>query len=178
MENVNEFFNDLSNGISKGLNVAKLAKVVKYYPENMKVDVMPLPTEDSAMIINVPLATIATKDYLVYYPLKPDDIVVLLFIDYDTDNILLGEDSLETERGHDVSDCVAIGCISLFKEPLSVSDIDSLLIQEKGGKSKIRLNKGEIEIEAPRINLKGFATYKGREIAVKGDADSRGDTLV
>lgn len=178
MDNVNEFFNDLSNGISKGLNVAKLAKVVKYYPENMKVDVMPYPTEDSAMIINVPLATIATKDYLVYYPLKPDDVVVLLFIDYDTDNILLGEDSLETERGHDVSDCVAIGCISLFKEPLSVSDIDSLLIQEKGGKSKIRLNKGEIEIEAPKINLKGYATYKGREIAVKGDADSRGDTLV
>ena len=178
MDNVNEFFNDLSNGISKGLNVAKLAKVVKYYPENMKVDVMPYPTEESAMIINVPLATIATKDYLVYYPLKPDDIVVLLFIDYDTDNILLGEDSIETERGHDVSDCVAIGCISLFKEPLSVSDIDSLLIQEKGGKSKIRLNKGEIEIEAPRINLKGYATYKGREIAVKGDADSRGDTLV
>ena len=178
MDNVNGFFNDLTNGINKGLNVAKLAKVVKYYPENMKVDVMPFPTEDSAMIINVPLATIATKDYLVYYPLKPDDIVVLLFIDYDTDNILLGEDSLETERGHDVSDCVAIGCISLFKESLSVSDTDSLLIQEKGGKSKIRLNKGEIEIEAPRINLKGFATYKGREIAVKGDADSIGDTLV
>ena len=178
MDNVNDFFNDLTNGINKGLNVAKLAKVVKYYPENMKVDVMPFPTDDSAMIINVPLATIATKDYLVYYPLKPDDIVVLLFIDYDTDNILLGEDSLETERGHDVSDCVAIGCISLFKEPLSISDTDSLLIQEKGGKSKIRLNKGEVEIEAPRINLKGFATYKGREIAVKGDADSRGDTLV
>lgn len=178
MENVNEFFNDLSNGISKGLNVAKLAKVVKYYPENMKVDVMPLPTEESAMIINVPLATIATKDYLVYYPLKPDDIVVLLFIDYDTDNILLGEDSLETERGHDVSDCVAIGCISLFKEPLSVSDIDSLLIQEKGGKSKIRLNKGEIEIEAPRINLKGYATYKGREIAVKGDSVSMENKII
>ena len=178
MENVNGFFNDLTNGINKGLNVAKLAKVVKFYPENMKVDVMPYPTEDSAIIINVPLATIATKDYLVYYPLKPDDIVVLLFIDYDTDNILLGEDSLETERGHDVSDCVAIGCISLFKEPLSVSDIDGLLIQEKGGKSKIRLNKGEVEIEAPRINLKGYATYKGREIAVKGDSVSMENKII
>ena len=98
MDHVNSFFDELGQGISDGLNVAKLAKVVKYYPENMKVDVMPFPTEESAMIINVPLATIATKDYLVYYPLKPDDIVVLLFIDYDTDNILLGEDSLETER--------------------------------------------------------------------------------
>ena len=178
MDNVNGFFNDLTNGINKGLNVAKLAKVVKFYPDHMKVDVQPYPTEESAMIINVPLATIATKDYLVYYPLKPDDIVVLLFIDYDTDNILLGEDSLETERGHDVSDCVAIGCISLFKEPLSVSDTDSLLIQEKGGKSKIRLNKGEVEIEAPRINLKGFATYKGREIAVKGDSVSMENKII
>ncbi len=178
MENVNKFFNELGEGINKGLNVAKLAKVVNFYPENMKVDVMPFPTKESAMILNVPLATISTKDYLVYYPLKADDIVVLLFIDYDTDNILLGEDSLETERGHDVSDCVAIGCISLFKESLSISDVDSLLIQEKGGKSKIKLNKGEIEINAPKITLKGFATYKGREIAVKGDADSRGDTLV
>lgn len=178
MENVNEFFNDLTNGINKGLNVAKLGKVVKFYPENMKVDVMPFPTKESAMIINVPLATIATKDYLVYYPLKPDDVVVLLFIDYDTDNILLGEDKLETERGHDVSDCVAIGCISLFKESLSVSDTDSLLIQDKSGKTAIKVKKGEVEINAPKITLTGFATYKGKEIAVKGDADSRGDVLV
>lgn len=178
MENVNEFFNDLTKGINEGLNVAKLAKVVKFYPENMKVDVMPFPTKESAMILNVPLATISTKDYLVYYPLKPDDVVVLIFIDYDTDNILLGEDSLETERGHDLSDCVAIGSISLFKEPLSPADINSLVLQDKGGKAAIKVNSGGVEIEAPKITLKGFATYKGREIAVKGDADSRGDILV
>nr|WP_231947299.1 hypothetical protein [Anaerococcus mediterraneensis] len=178
MENVNGFFNDLTNGINKGLNVAKLAKVVKFYPDHMKVDVQPYPTKESAMILNVPLATISTKDYLVYYPLKPDDIVVLLFIDYDTDNILLGEDSLETERGHDISDCVAIGGISLFKESLGVSDVDSLLIQDKAGKSKIRIYSGGVEIEALKINLKGFATYKGREIAVKGDSVSMENKII
>ena len=178
MDNVNSFFDELGQGISNGLNVAKFAKVVKYYPENMKVDVMPFPTKDSAMIINVPLATISTKDYLVYYPLKPDDVVVLLFIDYDTDNILLGEDSLETERGHDLSDCVAIGCISLFKEPLKVSDIDSLVIQDKGGKSKIKLNSEGVEIEAPKIDIKGCATYKGKEIAVKGDSVSMENRII
>lgn len=178
MENANKFFNDFAKNIGKGLNVAKLAKVVKFYPENMKVDVMPFPSEESAMIINVPLATIATKDYLVYYPLKPDDIVVLLFIDYDTDNILLGEDSLETERGHDVSDCVAIGCISLFKESLSISDTNALLIQDKGGKTKIKLNKEGVEIESPSIKLKGHATYKGKEIAVKGDSVSMSNKII
>ena len=104
--------------------------------------------------------------------------MVLLFIDYDTDNILLGEDSLETERGHDLSDCVAIGCISLFKEPLKVSDIDSLVIQDKGGKSKIKLNSEGVEIEAPKIDIKGYATYKGKEIAVKGDSVSMDNRII
>lgn len=161
MEDVNGFFGDFALGISKGVNVAKLAKVVKYYPENMKVDVMPYPTEDSAMIINVPLMTIATEDFLVYYPLKPDDVVVLLFVDYDTDNILLGEDSLETERGHDVSDCVAIGCISLFNENLDIEDKEALNIQTKDRSASIVMKKnGDINIkckhfkvEAERIDL-------------------------
>nr|DAL26889.1 MAG TPA_asm: baseplate protein [Caudoviricetes sp.] len=178
MENANNFFNDLENGLSKGLNVAKLAKVVKFYPEHMKVDVIPYPTKDSAIILNVPIATINTKEYLVYYPLKADDIVVLLFIDFDTDNILLGEDSIETDRGHDLSDCVCIGSISTFKETLKPDDINSLVIQDKANIAKIKLNSDGVEIEAPKINLKGMATYKGKEIAVKGDSVSIDNRII
>ena len=70
MENANKFLKDFASGISKGVNVAKLGKVVKFYPEVMKADVMPLPSEDNAMIINVPVATVRTSDFLLYYPLK------------------------------------------------------------------------------------------------------------
>lgn len=70
MENANKFLKDFASGISKGMNVAKLGKVVKFYPKTMKVDVMPLPSEDNAMIINVPVATVRTKDFLLYYPLS------------------------------------------------------------------------------------------------------------
>ena len=175
----NNFFEDLQKNIAGETNVCKMAKVVKFYPETMKVDVMPLPSEDNSMIINVPVATVRSKDFLIYYPLKTDDIVILLFADNDTDNILLGEDSIETERGHDISDCICIGGITLLNDSLDVDDADSLVVQNISNSAKIKIkNDGKIQIEATEIELKGFAKYRGREIAVKGDGTSDGASIV
>ncbi len=155
MENANKFLKDFASGISKGVNVSKLGKVVKFYPEVMKADVMPLPSEDNAMIINVPVATVRTSDFLLYYPLKPDDNVVLLFVDNDTDNILLGEDSIETERDHDVSDCICLGGITLLKEKLDVDDKDALVIQNIENTARININKnGEIDIRSKLFKVR------------------------
>lgn len=155
MENANKFLKDFANGISKGVNVAKLGKVVKFYPEVMKADVMPLPSEDNAMIINVPVATVRTKDFLLYYPLKPDDNVVLLFVDNDTDNILLGEDSIETERDHDVSDCICLGGITLLKEKLDVENKEALVIQNIENTARINITKdGEIDIRSKLFKVR------------------------
>ena len=155
MENANKFLKDFASGISKGVNVAKLGKVVKFYPEVMKADVMPLPSEDNAMIINVPVATVRTKDFLLYYPLKPDDNVVLLFVDNDTDNILLGEDSIETERDHDVSDCICLGGITLLKEKLDVENKDALVIQNIENTARINITKdGEIDIRSKLFKVR------------------------
>lgn len=155
MENANKFLKDFASGISKGVNVAKLGKVVKFYPEVMKADVMPLPSEDNAMIINVPVATVRTSDFLLYYPLKPDDNVVLLFVDNDTDNILLGEDSIETERDHDVSDCICLGGITLLKERLDVDDTEAFIMQNMDNTAKIILKKnGDIDIKCKKFKVK------------------------
>lgn len=178
-KNANSFFDDLKKGIAGETNVCKMAKVVNFYPETMKVDVMPLPSEDNSMIINVPVATVRSKDFLIYYPLKPDDKVILTFVDNDTDNILLGEDSAETERGHDISDCICIGGITLLNDSLDVDDADSLVVQNISNSAKIKIkNDGKIQIEATEIELKGFAKYRGKEIAVKGDGTSDGASIV
>lgn len=182
----NKFFEDFANGIANGINVAKLGKVKKFYPETMKVDVLPLPSEDNALIINVPVATVRCSDFLIYYPFKEGDMVVLLFIDNDSDNILMGEDSAQTERGHDVSDCICIGGITLLKDTLSVNDKDDLTIQNISNSCSIAVKKDgkieikgtEIKIEASKVSIDSYATYKGKEIAVKGDVDTRGDALV
>lgn len=185
-EKANDFFNDLKQNLSAGVNVCKLGKVVKFYPETMKADVMPLPSEDNAMVLNVPVATVRSKDYVIYYPLEVDDYVVLLFADNDTDDLLMGQDSSPTERGHDVSDCICIGGITLLNASLSIADTSSLCLQNIGNSASISLSKdgevnikaAKVKVESPDIELVGFAKYKGREIAVKGDADTRGDTLV
>ena len=147
-------FEDFKKNIAGETNVCKMAKVVKFYPETMKVDVMPLPSEDNAMIINVPVATVRSKDFLIYYPLEVDDIVILIFADNDTDNILLGEDSIETERGHDVSDCICIGGITLLNDSLDVDEKDALVMQNISNTASISIKKdGDIKIKAKNFKV-------------------------
>lgn len=177
-ENANKFLSDFKNSLVKGVNVCKLGKVVRFYPETMKADVMPLPSEDNAMLINVPVATLKSSDFVIYYPLKAGDHVVLLFADNDTDNILLGEDSTSTERGHDVSDCVLIGGINLLNNSLNIADSSSLSIQNTNNSCSIVVSSaGEITLKGD-IKIEGHATYNGREIAVKGDTTSDGASIV
>lgn len=170
IDSANDFFNDLLDD-SKSMNVAKFGKVVKFYPEQMKIDVLPYPTEDRAIILNVPVATVRNKDYVIYYPLKPDDIVLLLFIDNDTDKILMGEDDIQSERMHDENDCVALGGITLLNDNLNITNTDDIVIQNISGNGSISLSKDGT------IALKGKATYNGREIACIGDGTSDGATI-
>lgn len=150
----NNFFEDFKKNIAGETNVCKMAKVVKFYPETMKVDVMPLPSEDNSMIINVPVATVRSKDFLIYYPLEVDDIVILIFADNDTDNILLGEDSIETERGHDISDCICIGGITLLNDTLEVDEKDALVMQNISNTASITIKKdGDINVKAKNFKV-------------------------
>jgi len=185
-KSANKFLNDFSKNILNNTNTCKLAKVVNFNPSTYSCDVMPLPSEDNSIIINVPVASIKYDDFLFYCPLKKDDLVLLVFCDNDSDDILLGSDSAQTERVHDISDAFVIGGISLLKGKLDLVDTNSLVIQNKTKSGYIKLDKaGDIEIKGQNIKIQGdnielvgLAKYKGKEIAVKGDADTRGDTLV
>lgn len=181
MEEFNGLLDDMLEQ-SKSVNVAKLGKVVNFKPETMSVDVLPMPSEDSAMILNVPVATIKTSDYLVYYPLKAGDIVVLLFVDNDTDNILLGEDNIATERQHDISDCICLGGITLLKDNIEIEDQGNIVVKSNEVTisigQDIKVKSPSIIIESAGIELKGNAQYNGSEIAVKGDSTSDGATIV
>lgn len=193
-KSANKLLNDFQKNIMGNTNTCKLAKVVDFKPETYSCSVMPLPSEDNSIVLNVPVATIKYDEYLVYCPLKKDDIVLVVFCDYDADDILLGGDTSQTERVHDISDAFVVGGISLLNESLSLVDPDSLLIQNKSKSAYFKLEKdGKIEIKgqeikvmgdskvqvtSPMIDLVGYAQYKGREIAVKGDSDTNGDVLV
>ena len=153
MKSVNDFFNNFKDDINR-INVCKIGKVVKFYPEVNKVDVIPLPSEENAIVLNVPVAHVRSRDFFIYTPLKEGDKVILVFMDGDTDSILFDEDKKTTERTHDISDCVCIGGITLFSESLKVADKESLCIQNKEGIGAVILKEnGDIFIKAKHFKV-------------------------
>lgn len=158
----NKFMDSFAKSMSESTVVAKLAKVKKFDSKNMYIEALPLPSEENSVVINVPVATLRSKDFVAYYPLKPDDYVVLLFMDGDTDNILLGEDKAETERAHDVSDCVAIGGFTLYKDSINIIDEEGFVIQNLTNKdSYINMKKnGDIEMKAKNIKMESEKNIK------------------
>lgn len=197
----NKFIDSFAKDMAANTVVAKLAKVKKFDPKNMYVEAMPLPSEDNSVVINVPVATLRSKDFVAYYPLQPDDYVVLLFMDGDTDQILLGQDKADTERAHDVSDCIAVGGFTLYNNDLDIVDKSGLVIQnltnrdsyinlkengdikmvgkliEVEAEKKIDMTAPAIHLTSPDIRLSGHATYNGREIARRGDPTTDGATI-
>lgn len=153
MKSVNDFFNNFKDDINR-INVCKVGKVVKFYPEVNKADVIPLPSEENAIVLNVPVAHVRSRDFFIYVPLKEGDKVILVFMDGDTDSILFDEDKKTTERTHDISDCVCIGGITLFNENLKVADKESLCIQNKEGTGAVILKEnGDILIKAKNFKV-------------------------
>lgn len=153
MRSVNDFFNNFMDDINR-INVCKLGKVVKFYPEVNKADVILLPSEENSIVLNVPVAHVRSKDFFIYNPLKAGDNVVLVFLDGDADSLLFNEDKKTTDRVHDISDCVCIGGITLFSEGLNVFDKESLCIQNKEGTGAVVLkDDGDIFIKAKNFKV-------------------------
>ena len=70
MKNINSFFNSMMDDVDR-MNICKIAKVVKFYPETNKADVLPLPSSDNAMVLNVPVAHV--RSCLLYTSPSPRD---------------------------------------------------------------------------------------------------------
>lgn len=165
----NQFFNDIIKN-AQDMFVARMGKVVAFYPETQKVDVIPMPTEDNSIILNVPVSTMRTKDFLMYYPFEPDDMVVLLFADNDTEDIKLGEDRSQTERRHDITDCIAIGGFTRFNETLDVEFPEEMVIQNLKNEVAMTLKKdGDLDIKYK--NLKEHTLENTVEINVSEDGN-------
>lgn len=160
----NQFFNDIIKN-AQDMYVARMGKIVNFYPETQKVDVMPWPSEDNAIILNVPVSTLRTKDFLMYYPFEPDDMVVLLFADNDTEDIKLGVDKAQTERGHAITDCIALGGFTRLNETLEVDYPEEMVIQNLKNEVALTVKKdGDLDIKYK--NLKEHTLENTAEINV------------
>lgn len=155
MQEISKFFSNL-NKKKDDINIAKLGVIDKVYENGLYADIQPLPREDNPLILEVPLAFHRNESSYLYMPYEKDDIVLLLFVDVNIDNLLLGADDLASDIVHADNDCICITRISTEDQEVidTDDDVDDTII--KHGKSKITMKKnGDITIQGRNIRISG-----------------------
>lgn len=139
-------------------NTLLVGKIINYYPESQRADVLPLQelrVRDEwvkpSQILDCPVLFQNTGDFYVRNPYKPEDIVLLGFNKYSIDNALIDGEirQPEHERTFELSDCIVLGGLSLInQEYIDKENVSDFMLDCKNVKTKIRITpNGDIFID-------------------------------
>lgn len=156
----------------RGLHVSMPAKVLKYTKETQTVDVQPVirqgytgedgsrSTEQLPAILDVPVEFPGSGDWGMTFPIGAGDTVLLVFTDYSIATWLgrTGTDIVDPldDRGHTLSDAVAIPGIRTFVDATDQVDDSALVI--RGNSIKLG-SKDASELLALKSDLATLQTY-------------------
>lgn len=113
MANSDVFFENLITKQGLDINCSIFAKVDSYNATKNTITAIPLTKSSNnplPPLINVPVLFMSAGGYDVKFPIKKDNIMLILFPDYDTDNLLLDGETIDnnTNRTHALEDAVAL----------------------------------------------------------------------
>jgi len=159
-----KLFRGIMAATANGIKTCTLGKIVRFDVQKMKADIQPLvrhrnkdgTTAEPSLLVEVPVAYIKTKDFMIRTPYAEGDIVLVVFADTDIDNVLLTGSMADpnSERTHSLDDAIAIGGITPYSESTPAEHSEDLLISTTDLETKIVLTKtGDIEIKAKNITL-------------------------
>lgn len=131
----------------KDLNVMMIAQIQSYNPSNNTATVVPLHTEPGTSeaynpIPNIPIGFFSIGGYSIKVQPKIGDIILLIFCDYDMDNVAINGETKDakTARTHDLQDAIAL--------PLSINFLNNafnatqdLIIQKDGANAYAKLTE-------------------------------------
>lgn len=165
MSEIKRYFDRRETGVLSGLNVAVFAEVIKIDLKYMRLDVKAdMTTEeledmpDAEIIMQVPIATHQTKEFVVRPPYQVGDVVLLVVSHHDIEPILFDGGEHKKQR-HSLDDALVISGVTKFTEPLSddyAEFEEDLIISKRDLSAKIVIKKdGEVIIESDKdINIK------------------------
>lgn len=159
MANSDRFFKDFIAKQGLDINCSIFAKVDSYNNVQNTITAIPLTKHSNnplPPLINVPVLFMSAGGYEVKFPIKKDDIVLILYLDYDTDNLLLDGETIDnnTQRTHALEDAVALPfTFNPFNNAYSA--VDTFTIQDKNHGSNVKFTlDGGIQLLAEQdINL-------------------------
>lgn len=115
-EQIEKYFNRKQANLTDSLNTCTLAEIIKVEPGYMRADIKLL-TDDEELIMQVPIASQQTGDFIIWMPYKAGDTVLVVFSQSDIDPFLFGGGD-SSERQHAEDDAIIVSGIHSFNESL------------------------------------------------------------
>jgi len=167
MNNVTDFFNNLSMGLTNNLNVLMLGRITSYNSNDNTATIEPLhmiPKQNVQYqpLINVPIGIFSIGGYSIKVKPKVGDVVLVLFADYDLDNILIdGKTKMaNTDRTHALEDGIVLPLTINFLNN-TFNCTEDLIISKEGTNSYVKIkSNGDIVLNANNIKLGENASRK------------------
>lgn len=160
MKNVANVFQNVVEGLGNSLNCTMLGKITAYNSTENTATIEPLhnvPVQNIPYVplINVPIGFFNMGGYTIKVKPKIGDVMLILFADYDIDNLLIdGKTKVpNTSRTHALEDAIVL--------PLSINFLNNafnatedLTVQKEGTNSYIKIkSNGDIIINSNNIKL-------------------------
>lgn len=160
------FFKNVIDGLGNNINVLMVGTIQSYNSTENMATVVPqhyIPNQDIEYqpLVNVPLGFFSLGGYTIKVQPKVGDKVLVLFCDYDIENLLInGTKKQKTTRTHALEDAIAL--------PLSINFLNNafnatqdLIIQKEGTGAYVKITQsGDIVLNGNSIKLGENASTK------------------
>lgn len=177
MSEVLKFLDGMMGEAFSELHTCMLGRIKSFDGTRMQADVVPLlkrkladgREEPMPIISQAPVMFLYANGFFVRPPLKPGDLVVVVFAERELDAVLMsGSPQAPTStRQHGLEDAIVLGGWLPFSGSLPVSGEDDLVIGHGGGTVTITIKDD------------GTVTITGKDITVEGEnVTLSGDSIV
>ena len=130
--------------IDKSASIVSVQPLYRVFDENDSLEDLPL-------LVQVPLFQLMSSDFIIKVPVNTGDIVLVVFSDYDIQNLVLSGQlsSVNTNEIHGYNDAIAIPfSLNPFANQLAILNNNDLIIGKKDNTMFIRISDTEIEINS------------------------------
>lgn len=165
-----------NRGIQKSICVAELVQVMEFYPDDMTVDVKPMvkvEQEDSFVekppVLKIPVIMLGSIEIPVRPWYKAGDVGLIVYLDQDSDNVLLtGVDSEPQTTGYHTGEhAVFVGTVLCGEMMLEMPENQTEKAISAGMPEQyIAISEEEIKVKA----AKKISIESSDEIGIKGAA--------
>lgn len=163
--------------LQKSICVAELVQIIAFYPDDMTVDVKPMVMAEQGEnflerppILKVPVMLLGSKEIVIRPWYQPGDIGVIVYLDRDSDNVLLSgmESEPQTTGYHTGEHAVFLGTILVGDAALEMPENHDHTLGLGTPTQYISISPEKITISIDKkMEIKGRVEIEG-ELTVNG----------